>query len=189
MAQPKDFGFGEDEQMLRDSARKFLADNAGIETLRRSVARDHREAYESPQPPALYDADLWKKIVDLGWTSLAVPEDKGGSGMKMVAVAALAEEAGRAALVSPLITTLLATCVLREAGSSQAADALERIVGGEAAALAITNADGSWEPGDCDVAATASKQGMTLNGTAHFVQDARKVSFFVVAARSGEQAF
>ena len=106
--------------MLRDSARKFLSENAGIETLRRSVARDHREAYESAVPPATYDAALWKKIVELGWTSLAVPEAQGGAGMKMVAVAALAEEAGRAALVSPLITTLLASCVLREAATPAA---------------------------------------------------------------------
>ncbi|MBI3786417.1 MAG: acyl-CoA/acyl-ACP dehydrogenase [Deltaproteobacteria bacterium] len=186
MPQPKDFGLAEDEQMLRDSARKFLGDNAGIETLRRSVARDHREAYESPVPPSMYDAALWRKIVELGWTSLAVPESMGGAGMKMVAVAALAEEAGRAALVSPLITTLLATCVLREAGTEGAKAALQRIAGGEAAALAITNADGSWEPGDSDVTAKVTKTGATLSGSAHFVQDARKVSFFVVAAKGDE---
>jgi alkylation response protein AidB-like acyl-CoA dehydrogenase len=187
MSQPRDFGFAEDEQMLRDSARKFLSDNAGIETLRRSVARDHREAYESAVPPATYDAALWRKIVELGWTSLAVPEDAGGAGMKMVAVAALAEEAGRAALVSPLITTLLTTCVLRAAATPGAKDALARIVGGEAAALAITNADGSWEAGDTDVTAKATKKGVTLGGTACFVQDARKVAFFVVAAKRGKQ--
>ncbi len=187
MAQPKDFGFGEDEQMLRDSARKFLADNAGIETLRRSVAHDHHEAYESPVPPATYDADLWAKMVELGWTTLAVPESSGGSGMKMVAVAALAEEAGRAALVSPLITTLLATCTLREAASDGARAALTRIVGGEASALAITNADGVWDSADSGVTAKVTKKGATLNGTVHFVQDARKVAFFVVAAKSGKK--
>jgi alkylation response protein AidB-like acyl-CoA dehydrogenase len=186
MSQPRDFGFAEDEQMLRDSARKFLSDNAGIETLRRSVARDPHEAYEGAVPPLTYDAELWRKIVELGWTSLAVPEDAGGAGMKMVAVAALAEEAGRAALVSPLNTTLLATCVLRAAATPGAAAALARIVAGEAAALAITSADGSWEPGDTDVAAKTTKKNVTLSGTAHFVQDARKVAFFVVAAKRGK---
>lgn len=191
MSQPKDFGFGEDEQLLRDSARKFLSDNAPIDTLRRSVARDHREAYESEVPPAQYDANLWKQIVDLGWTSLAVPEQAGGAGMRMVAVAALAEEAGRAALVSPLMTTLLATCVLRTPADTElspgAIAALGRIVAGEAAALAITNAEGSWEPGDTDVTVKATKKAVTLNGTASFVQDARKVAFFVVAAKRGKQ--
>jgi hypothetical protein len=35
MTQPRNFGFGPDETMLRDTARQFLADHFGIETLRR----------------------------------------------------------------------------------------------------------------------------------------------------------
>jgi alkylation response protein AidB-like acyl-CoA dehydrogenase len=101
----------------------------------------------------------------------------------MVAVAALAEEIGRAALPSPLISTLAATCVLREARSDGARRWLERVAGGEPAALATTNADGSWEPGDAGVTAKPAAGGVVLDGTAAFVQDARKASFFVVSAR------
>ncbi len=143
MAQPKDFGFGEDERLVRDSARKFLGDNAGVEKIRRLVAGDHKEAYESKTPPLAHDEKLWKQIVELGWTGLAVPAESGGAEMKMVAVAALAEEIGRAALPSPLIATLLATCVLRAAGTAGAKASLEKIANGEAASLALTNADGS----------------------------------------------
>jgi alkylation response protein AidB-like acyl-CoA dehydrogenase len=100
--------------------------------------------------------------------------------MKTIAVAALAEEAGRAALPSPLVSTMIATAVLRAA---EATPWLERVASGEAATLAITNADGSWEPADTDVA-TATEGGRTiLTGRATFVQDARKASFFVVSAR------
>ena len=95
MAQPKDFGFGSEEQMVRDSARKLLKDAAGIETLRALVARDHKAAYESAVQPAPWDERLWRQMVELGWTALAVPEEAGGAGMRMVAVAALAEEIGR----------------------------------------------------------------------------------------------
>ena len=98
MAQPKDFGFGEDEQMLRDGARKFLSDHAGPARVRQTVARDHHEAYESEIPPAHYDAAQWRQMVDLGWTSVAIPEKSGGAGMNMAALAALSEEIGRAAL-------------------------------------------------------------------------------------------
>ena len=182
MAQPRDFGFGEEEQMVRDSARKMLGDNAGIESLRKLVAADHREAYETKVPPSNYDEALWRQMIELGWTSLAVPERAGGAGMKMVAVAALAEEAGRAALPSPLISTLLATCVLREAPASPAGAWLEKIVEGQAATLAITNADGSWEAEDTDVRATLGGDGAVLDGIACFVQDARKARFFVVSA-------
>src|SRR5262249_41942524 len=138
MAQPKDFGFGSEEQMLRDSARKFLKDNSPIEKLRVLVARDHKIAYESDVQPLAWDERVWKQMVELGWTALAAPESAGGAGMKMIAVAALAEEIGRAALPSPLIATLIATAALAAAargGSSTAGAWLERIVGGEAATL------------------------------------------------------
>jgi len=188
MGQPRNFGFDEEEQMVRDSARRLLSDQAGIETLRALVAKDHVEAYEGETPPLAWDEKLWRQVVELGWTALAVPADAGGAGMSTTAVAALAEEVGRVALPSPLIATLLATCVLREAGNTDdtAAAWLKRIVAGEPASLAITNADGSWEPGDSDVRARSERGGTVLDGTAAFVQDARKASFFVVSARSSE---
>jgi alkylation response protein AidB-like acyl-CoA dehydrogenase len=167
---------------VRDSARKVLSENAGIESLRKLVAADHRQAYETDVPPARYDENLWRKMVELGWTSLAVPESAGGAGMKMVAVAALAEEAGRAALPSPLISTLMATCVLREAPLANSKPWLERIVEGQPASLAITNSEGSWEVADTDMHAAVNGDGVVLDGTAAFVQDARKASFFVVSA-------
>jgi len=183
MTQPRNFGFGDDEQLVRDSARKFLAEQFPIETLRRLVARDHHAAYETAPPPAPYDEALWRQMVELGWTGLAVPEDAGGAGMKMVAVAALAEEAGRVALVSPLLATLCTTCVARQARGAAAHALLQRLADGAAASLAITNADGSWEPDQTDVRATPAGDGVELTGAASFVQDARKANVFLVSAR------
>ena len=179
MALTKDFGFGPDEQLVRDQARKFLRENFGIERLRKLVAADHRAAYDAAVQPAAWDADLWRQMVELGWTGLAVPESAGGVGLGTIAVATLAEELGRVALPSPMTATLCATMVLRAAGATAW---LERIVAGEAATLAVTNADGSWEPDDTDVAARPAGDGVVLDGAASFVQDARKASFFVVSA-------
>jgi alkylation response protein AidB-like acyl-CoA dehydrogenase len=189
MAQPKDFGFGEEEKMLRDSARRLLEKEAGIDTLRRSTAGSHEAAYESDIQPAEWNDDLWKQMVALGWTTLGAPEEAGGVDMKMVAMAALAEEAGRAALPSPLVATLLATRVLRAAAraASAAADgprtALERIVGGTPTSLGITDEFGSWEARDTSVAVRKSRDSYVLEGTAYFVQDARKARQFIVSAR------
>src|SRR4030095_16666436 len=112
--------------------------------------------------------------------SLPVPDTAGGVGMKMIAVATLAEEIGRAALPSPLLSTMIATTVLRAAGATAW---LERVAAGEAASLAITKAAGSWEPEDTDGPATSESGRTVLTGRAAFVQDARKVAFFVVSAR------
>ncbi|MGH7820367.1 MAG: acyl-CoA dehydrogenase family protein [Candidatus Binatia bacterium] len=186
MAQPKDYGFGQDELILRDTARRFLEEVAPIDKIRKVVAANATEAYEPPTPPARFDEAAWKRAVELGWTAVAVPEDAGGLGMKCVAAAALAEEIGRRAVPMPLLSTLLATFALREAGGPAARSWLERIVAGSAASLAITDADGSLEPTDTGVRAVARGDGVTLDGTAHFVQDARKAGFFLVAAASGD---
>jgi alkylation response protein AidB-like acyl-CoA dehydrogenase len=180
MALTKDFGFGPDERLVRDQARRFLRESFPIDKLRTLVAHDHHEAYESTVQPAAWDQDLWKQIVELGWTGLAVPEAAGGLGMKTIVAATLVEELARVALPSPLQATLLATMVLRAA---EARPWLERIAGGDAATLAITPESGSWEPGDTDVEVRRAGTGTTLHGRAAFVQDARKVGFFVVAAR------
>lgn len=180
MALTKDLGFGPDEQLVRDQARRFLRESFPIDKLRTLVAHDHHEAYESAVQPAAWDQALWKQIVELGWTGLAVPESAGGLGMKTIVAATLVEELARVALPSPLQATLFATMVLRAA---EARPWLERIAGGEAATLAITPESGSWEPGDTDVEARRAGTGITLHGRVAFVQDARKVGFFVVSAK------
>ncbi len=183
---PADFGFGPDEELLRDSARKFLDQEMPVEKLRRLVAEDPDAVYTRGEAPA-WDEKLWKQMVELGWTGLAVPESAGGVGFRSVGVAALVEEVGRHALPSPLLSTLASSYVLREALTgepSPAAAWLGRIADGAAASLAITNARGSWEPGESGVIAEAEPggDGLRLHGSAHFVQDAGKAELFVVHA-------
>jgi alkylation response protein AidB-like acyl-CoA dehydrogenase len=180
MALSKDFGFGPDEQMVRDQARRFLADHVPADKLRAMVARDHLEAYETEVQPASWDEELWREMVGLGWTALGVPEAAGGLGMKPIVSVALAEEIGRVALPSPLPATMLATAVLRAAGATSW---LERVAAGEPATLAVTPESGSWQPGDTDVEARSHGGAVVLAGRAAFVQDARKCRLLVVAAR------
>jgi len=180
MALSKDLGFGPDEQLVRDQARRLLRENVPVDKLRALVARDHHEAYESKVQPANWNEELWKQMVELGWTALGVPESAGGLGMKTIVSVALAEELGRVAVPSPLPATQLATAVLRAAGATAW---LEKIAGGEPASLAVTPESGSWEPGDSDVEARSAGGGVTLHGKAAFVQDARKARLLVVSAR------
>lgn len=179
MSQPKNFGFGEDEMMLRDSARKFFQNNFPTDKLHKLVASNPEPTRE---PECLWDQDLWNQMVELGWTTLAVPESAGGIGMSAVAVAALAEEVGRAAFPCPLVSTINATYVLANCGTDEATAVLGQIAEGKTATLAITNQQGSWASTDTDVSA----EGDTLNGTAWFVQDAQKADLLVVKAKSDQ---
>ncbi len=181
-APPRDFGFGEDEQLLRDLARRFLDEHMPVERLRALVAADPDAAYHRGER-SKWDEGIWKQIGELGWAGLAVPESAGGVGGRMVGIAALVEEVGRHALPSPLVATLCSAFALRAAVTPAADGWLARIADGVAASLAITDARGSWQPEDCGVLARSDGASLVLSGAAHFVQDAFKADFFVVSAR------
>ena len=108
MTRPHDFGFDETAQILKDTARRLLQDHCSPEQLHRLVAASSEPARASE---CVWDEALWRKMLDLGWTAVAVPEGLGGFGMGLVAIAGLVEEIGRAAAPSPLIATLCATYV------------------------------------------------------------------------------
>ena len=177
MTQATNFGFGEEETMLRDSAARFFADNLPVDQLHKLAAAD-------PDPHKSLDATwsqtLWQQMVELGWTMLAVPETAGGMGMSAVAVAGLCEEAGRAAFPSPLLATINSTFLLAACDSANGTAALEAIVGGAAVSPALINAQGAWETAATDVSAADGK----LNGTACYVQDAQKVGYLLVKAQT-----
>ncbi|MFO7567438.1 MAG: acyl-CoA dehydrogenase family protein [Enhygromyxa sp.] len=177
MTQPEDFGFGEEAQMLQQAARRLLHSKCSPEQLHRLVAAELEPARASA---CVWDRELWRQMVELGWTAVAVPEQLGGFGMDLVALAGLVEELGRAACPSPLPATLAATYVLRACASEAARALLRRIAEGTTVSLAITDRRGSWELADTDLLAS----GGVLDGAAYFVQDGAKAEVFVVAARS-----
>jgi alkylation response protein AidB-like acyl-CoA dehydrogenase len=181
MALPKDFGFGVEEQLLQKEARSFFKKNLDELKLMELVAQNpdpHRD------PECLWDEKMWEQMVDLGWTTMAIPEDLGGTGMSSVAVASLIEETGRVALPSPLMAAVNSAYVLRACGTESANAVLKEMAEDKTASLAITNRKGSWSSLDTDVSATVDGDTTTLSGMAWFVQDARKVDLFIVKAQT-----
>lgn len=181
---PADFGFGETEGELRDVVRRFLAEQFPITTLRELVAADPEAVYVHGDP-AGYDRDLWARLVDMGLSALAVPEHAGGTPVSLAGLAGVVEEAGYAALPSPLASTITATLVLNHCEPDAARPWLQAIAQGTPAALASTDTSGSWQPAACSVAAVAEGTSFRLTGTASFVQDAGKAELFVVLCQAG----
>ena len=105
------FDFSDDAKTMRESARKFLDANAGAAIARKSM-----------NGTATYDADLWKAVIDLGWTAARVPEEFGGVGLTAEESCVLAEEAGRSLAPIPLTSVLAATEALLRAASKEQQD-------------------------------------------------------------------
>ena len=81
------FGLTEEQQILRNVARRFLEERAPISTV--------RDVMESPEA---FDDGLWKAMAELGWLGLTIDESHGGTGLGWVDLSVLLEEAGRGLL-------------------------------------------------------------------------------------------
>ncbi|HEV2413274.1 MAG TPA: acyl-CoA dehydrogenase [Candidatus Dormibacteraeota bacterium] len=170
-----DFAFSEEQEMLRRSAREFLAKECGPKVVRRLMETEDG-----------YDAALWKKIADLGWTALGIPEQYGGVGTFLDLVVVL-EEAGRALLPGPFFSTMgLAVPVLVEAGTqAQKKEALSAIAEGSArATVAFTEPSGRWDAAGVALKAERSGGGWRLDGVKLFVPDAHVADYIAVVART-----
>ncbi len=70
-------------------------------------------------------AEVWRKIVDLGWTGLLVPESAGGLGLGLVDAVVVQEEMGRAIFPGPYFSSaILATLAARALGLDEQLEAL-----------------------------------------------------------------
>jgi alkylation response protein AidB-like acyl-CoA dehydrogenase len=181
MAQPKDFGYGEEQEMLKDSVRRFMEDKQPLLALRESI-KGTEDPYFGENRTGSYDKAAWNEMVGLGWTALAVPEEAGGVGMNLVTAIAVTEEVGRASMPTPLTSTLQSTFALREAGTDSAMSWLSKIAEGTSMTLAIYGKEGSLNADSTDITVTDGK----LNGTSWFVQDPQKIDSLLVSAMDGK---
>jgi alkylation response protein AidB-like acyl-CoA dehydrogenase len=104
-----EFGLTESQEFLKDSARKFFAGECPSAEMRRLMETD-----------TAYDAALWSKLTDQGYTGIIFPESLGGVGLGKVELMLLMEEAGRALLPGPFFSTVVLAGSVLDAVASPA---------------------------------------------------------------------
>jgi alkylation response protein AidB-like acyl-CoA dehydrogenase len=120
-----DFEFSDDQEQLRDSTRRYLADRAPL-----PYVRAHYDDV------AVVD-DVWSGLAGLGLTGLLVPEGHGGSGGGMVDLALPLEEMGRVVYPGPFAASAVGAAAFLGAIAPHplADDWLPRIADGTAIAV------------------------------------------------------
>jgi len=171
-----DFGFSEEQELLRKTARDFLEEHASSKAV--------RAVMEGPED---HSPGLWRRAAELGWTGLALPELYGGAGLSMVELAIVLEELGRCLAPIPFLPTSIASRAILHAGSeAQRQRWLPGIAsGGRRATFAITEEKGSDAPRDLRLRAVHTRGGFELEGAKLFVPDAAAADLLVVVARTG----
>jgi len=167
------FGLNESQEILKESARKFFAGECPISEVRRLTETE-----------TAFDANLWTKLAEQGYTGIIFPEEAGGIGLGVVELALLMEEAGRALLPGPFFSTvaLAGGVLLAFAGNTLSKKCLAAIARGEArATVALLEASASWDPADAQMTAANGK----LKGEKLFVPDAAVAEWIIVAAKNG----
>ncbi len=171
-----DFELNEDQRMLQKSARDFLKKQCPKELVR---SLDDSDEGHSPE--------LWRKMAELGWMGLLLPEEYDGIGWSFVEMAVLMEEMGYNICPGPFIsTTILGSLPLLMAGSEdQKRELLPEVAGGDLIlTMALTESDGGCEPSTLSVEAVRKGDGWDLNGTKLFVPDALVADYILCVART-----
>jgi 3-oxocholest-4-en-26-oyl-CoA dehydrogenase beta subunit len=167
-----DLGYSPAQEMLRESARGFLAKEAPKSLVRRIEAE-----------PRGYSEALWHQMAALGWLALPFPESAGGADGTLIDAGLLAEELGRAALPSPYIQTVAAGLTLLDAGKTGLVADL--ISGALIVVPAFTEADPRPIPQAVNLAmAPAGTGGYTLTGLKRFVEYGHAAHLLLCTARS-----
>lgn len=173
-----DFGFTEEQEMLRTMARDFLANECPKSKVR-ELDRDEKG----------YDPKMWRDMAELGWMGLIFPEKYGGTGAKFVDMVVLMEEMGRNIVPGPFFSTiaLCALPILEFGTEEQKSKFLPQIIKGEAIwTLALMEPSASHEAQGINFSAYSEGDEYVLEGEKIFVPDAHIADYILVVARTGK---
>jgi alkylation response protein AidB-like acyl-CoA dehydrogenase len=171
-----DLGLTEIQQMLKSSAREFLSQECPLTLVR-----------EMEEDPRGYTDELWRQMVNLGWTGLVFLEQYGGTGGSFIDLAVLLEEMGRSLLPGPFFSTVvLGGMTVLDAGTQeQKQEIIPQVCNGQLQmTLALTEPSATYEAWGVETTAMPEGDGYRLNGTKLFVPDAHVAGLLLVAART-----
>ena len=168
------FSLSEEQQMLADSARRFVQGLPDVAA---------RYAHQRQAPP---DAKLWQQFAELGWLALPFAEDDGGLGAGLVETMVLQEELGRGAVASPyLATVVLGGGLLRRAGPEWRARYLPDLMEGRLQlALAVDEQERVFSLENTVLPASRESGDFVLSGRKILVLNGDQADRILVLART-----
>jgi alkylation response protein AidB-like acyl-CoA dehydrogenase len=170
-----------DEQaVLQTTARDFVREHAPVSHLRE--LRDRRD-------PDGFSRSLWKRMAELGWAGVVLPEEYGGSGLGYAELGIVLEECGRTLVPEPFLSTVvLGSSALLLGGS---ADLKRKILPGVCSGdtiLALAHQEaGRFAPYAVSARASWCDDGLVVTGNKTFVLDGHVADHLIVVSARGER--
>ena len=166
---------GEEEQMVKNLAREFLEAECPP-SLAREMEKDNLG----------YPPELWKKISDLGWFGMSLPETYGGQGLPLSYLGLISEELGRVIAPVPFHSTMVAALTIAADGTDQQKQSiLPHISSGDMILTwAFQELNPKLNPESIRTTATETDGGYVLNGTKMFVDNYVAADKILVTCRT-----
>jgi len=171
------FGFTEEQTLLREQLRRFFDKQCPITETRKIM--EVREGFSR---------ELWQEMAKLGWLSLIVPEENDGLGLGWIELLVMLEESGRTLFPSPIISHMLAITAIVEAGSAaQKQKYLPAMAEGKLIGSVALFDEANHYTADAILLEGKENGNLVLNGKKHFVNDAQAADLFVVAYKGSNK--
>ena len=170
------FTFSEEQNLFRDSIRRYLEENYPFEGRADILA----------QPNGYLEAH-WQSLAELGWLALPFAEKYDGLGGSAVDTMIVMEEIGRALLVSPYLSTVLLSghLIAATGTESQKLDLIPQIGAGQLKlALAFAEPTSGYDLAQVSTTAAKEGNGYRLNGSKCAVFNAQTADIIIVVART-----
>ena len=169
----------DDQRMLQDTVRPFMADEGAI----KAQLRHWRDIGCKDG----FGHGLWKQLGELGLTGMLIPESAGGAGLGQVEANLVLEEIGRNLTPSPFLTTAV-VAVRALDGSAHAERWFPGIIAGDTVAALAIDEGKAHDPAATALEAKRQGNGFLLNGAKQFVVHGASADLLLVAARTGGSA-
>ncbi len=160
-----------EQKELQEGARRFLE---------KEITRERLLAWDRTAEG--YDPAFWERVAGLGWLGFSLPEDPGGGGASLLAMASILEECGRCLAPAAVHSAIVGARALAGIGGPAAERELPGLASGKRqATLALLEPDGSSDPSRF---ATRVERGR-LHGEKRYVRQGASADLLIVAARDG----
>jgi len=172
-----DFALTDEQRDFVDALRDFCERECGTPEKREALTEGHE----------LHHNDgLYRKMAELGWLGLTIPEEHGGSGGSMLDACLFMEETSRGlAPIGGYATTLIVAGATQRFGTDEQKDEiLGGVSRGSVEAIAMTEPEAGSDVGSLTTTAERSNGGYVLNGQKVFCSNAHISDHVLVVCRT-----
>lgn len=158
-----DLSLTADQKLMKEEARRLLSKEATSDAIKEWAGTKEG-----------YSIELWKKMVDLDWLALVIPERYGGCDWSFFDLLILLEEMGRVCLPGPFFSTQVGTMIILESQNDNQKEALlpQIVKGKRILTVALDEPDFRDDLNEIKSVAKMRDQTYILNGTKIFVENA-----------------